>query len=139
MRNKRHTVVRIPWPPDFTPAAPNEIPPSIVLIPRIALGEAAAVAVRLNAQEMAKPAGHRNGWFLAVKAMDRCQLPLDSVPANGSTDDESATGKPAATAGRGEGNCPICGDVRLVDGFCVRCQQSFDLSSTPLPPSPDEG
>ena len=131
MRKKRHAVIRISWPPDFTPAAPSEIPPSIVHVPRLALGEAAAVAVRLNAAEMAKPASQRGSWFLAVKTME--QRPTPAAGRNDTGRDKTSRNESC----RSEGRCPVCRDVRLVDGFCVRCQQSFPQSLSPRPnPSP---
>lgn len=57
MKHSRHSVLRIPRPPGFNPSAPTDIPPEFVAIPRIGLGQAAAEALRLNAEEMAKGDG----------------------------------------------------------------------------------
>lgn len=97
MKSKRHAVVRVDWPPGFAPSAPTEIPPSLVFIPRAALGEAADIAVRLNAQEMTKAADQPRGWFLAVKTMERRRTMPESsaiVEASASMPSESSPPPP---------------------------------------------
>lgn len=69
MKHRRHAVLCVPLPPGFVRTSPEEIPPDFLFIPRIALGDAAAVAVRLNADQIAAGDVERK-LFLPMKCFE---------------------------------------------------------------------
>lgn len=69
MRHRRHAILCVPLPDGFVRTSAEQIPPEFVFVPRIALGEAAAVAVKLNADQIAAGDVERK-LFLPVKCFE---------------------------------------------------------------------